>query len=256
MTVQPRSPSFLDGFAALFGGFRSIADQPALWPWAAVPTLIFLALEGTFLALALLVVAPWIATQLPAVASWYGEVAVGVVSYGLSLLVAVLGWFVAAALAAPLSAPALEYIVERVEREIGAPPRAPIGWLRELVCGFRALLGALVLAGPLLFVVWALEAALPALAPVTVPAHVIVSSLLIAWGLFDYPLTLRGIGFRERLRLVREHFGCVLGFGVAFALLFWLPCCGVMLLPVGAAAATRLTDAIRRFAEEPRPAAP
>jgi uncharacterized protein involved in cysteine biosynthesis len=235
------APTFLDGFSALFGGFRSILDRPALLPWAAVPTLIFLLLEGGFVALALLVVAPFVAGFLPETASTYGEVAVGVVSYGLSLLVAILGWFVAAALAAPLSAPALEHIVRSVERELGAPERESIGFFRELVCGFRSLFGAFLLAGPVLLVVWLLEAFVPVLAPVTIPAHVIVTSLLVAWGLFDYPLTLRGVGFRERLRLLREHFACVLGFGLAFALLFWLPCCGVTLLPVGAAAATRLT---------------
>jgi uncharacterized protein involved in cysteine biosynthesis len=157
------------------------------------------------------------------------------------------GWFVAAALAAPLSAPALERIVEAVERQLGAPPRVPLGWFRELACGFRSLFGALLLAGPLLVVVWALEVFVPVLAPITIPAHVIVTSLLVAWGLFDYPLTLRGVGFRERLRLVGENFACVLGFGLAFALLFWLPCCGVALLPVGAAAATRLTLQIKPY---------
>jgi uncharacterized protein involved in cysteine biosynthesis len=242
---EPRKPpNFADGFSALFGGFGSIAAQPSLWPWAAVPTLIFLVLETSIVLFALSVVAPWVEGFLPAAESWYGEVAVGVVRYGSSLLVAILGWFVAAALAAPLSAPALEHIVERVERELGAPARVPLGFLRELACGFRSLLGALVIAGPLLLVVWVLELTLPVLAPITIPSHVVITSLLVAWGLFDYPLTLRGIGFRARLALVREHFTCVLGFGLAFALLFWFPCCGLMLLPVGAAAATRLTLSI------------
>jgi uncharacterized protein involved in cysteine biosynthesis len=248
MDASRRPPTFLDGFSAFFGGFRSILDQPSLWPWAAVPTLIFFVLEGTFLTLSLLVVAPFVEERLPEAASWYGEVAVGLVSYGASLLVAIVGWFVAAALAAPLSAPALEHIVERVERELGAPEREPIGFFRELGCGFRSLLGAFALGGPLLVLLWILEAFVPVLAPVTIPTHVLISSLLIAWGLFDYPLTLRGVGFRERLALVREHFVCVIGFGLAFSLLFWLPCCGVMLLPVGAAAATRLSLAILPWA--------
>ena len=239
--TSERRPTFFDGFSAFFSGFRALADQPALWPFAAVPAVIFLLLEGTFVTLSVVVVAPWVATKLPAVASWYGEVAVGVVSYGLAVLLAIIGWFVATALAVPLSAPALERIVDQVEQKLGAPARVPIGWLRELACGFRSLFGALLLAGPLLIAVWVLEAFLPVLAPITIPAHVIVTSLLVAWGLFDYPLTLRGIGFRERLALVREHFACVLGFGLAFALLFWFPCCGILLLPVGAAAATRLT---------------
>jgi uncharacterized protein involved in cysteine biosynthesis len=64
--------------------------------------------------------------------------------------------------------------------------------------------------------------------------------LLVAWSLFDYPLTLRGIGFRQRLAIVRDNLGCSLGFGAAFALIFWLPFCGIALLPVGVAAATQL----------------
>jgi hypothetical protein len=49
---------------------------------------------------------------------------------------------------------------------------------------------------------------------------------------------------------VRDHFACVAGFGAVFALSFWLPCCAVVLLPVGAVAATRLSSAIL-FGTEP-----
>ena len=67
-----------------------------------------------------------------------------------------------------------------------------------------------------------------------------MSRILYRGSLFDYPLTLRGSGFRARLALLRANPLCFLGFGLTFALVFWLPCCGVLLLPVGVAAATWL----------------
>jgi uncharacterized protein involved in cysteine biosynthesis len=45
---------------------------------------------------------------------------------------------------------------------------------------------------------------------------------------------------------MRENFPPVLGFGLAFMLVFWVPCCGVALLPVGVAAATKLSVDIER----------
>jgi uncharacterized protein involved in cysteine biosynthesis len=45
---------------------------------------------------------------------------------------------------------------------------------------------------------------------------------------------------RDRFTLVMRHKRTFLGFGSAFALLFWVPCFGVLLLPVGAAASTRV----------------
>ncbi|HYP86774.1 MAG TPA: hypothetical protein VEQ59_01435, partial [Polyangiaceae bacterium] len=78
------------------------------------------------------------------------------------------------------------------------------------------------------------------------PLKLLIGALGVAWGLFDYPLTLRGVGALQRLAFVRRHFSAVLGFGVAFSLVFWLPCFGILMLPVGAAAATRLYWQIER----------
>jgi uncharacterized protein involved in cysteine biosynthesis len=79
-----------------------------------------------------------------------------------------------------------------------------------------------------------------------VPLKLLLTALLVALGLFDYPLTLRGVPFGERLRLLRQYPAVALGFGGTFALLFWVSCCGVVLLPVGAAAATLVVTEILR----------
>src|SRR5688572_32076409 len=197
-------PGFGAGMSAVFGGFGTITRSPSLWPWALVPVLVLLVLEGIVIALAVVYVNPWVArnVDLP----WVGWLAVAV------LVVA--GWFVAVPLAPPLSAPALEHIVRRVEMELGVPPRQSLGFFRELACGFRALAGGLAVGAPILLLLWILEFLLPPVAVVTTPLKFVVTSLLVAWGLFDYPLTLRGLGFRERLGLMRENFASVLGFGL------------------------------------------
>jgi uncharacterized protein involved in cysteine biosynthesis len=47
---------------------------------------------------------------------------------------------------------------------------------------------------------------------------------------------------------MRRHFSAVLGFGAAFTLVFWVPCFGTLMLPVGVAAATALYWAALREA--------
>jgi CysZ protein len=241
-----RRPGFGAGVGAVFAGFGTIARTPSLWPWALVPVLVLALLEFAFIALAFAFARPWVESVLPNASGQWGKIGVSAVGFLAVAVLAVIGWFVAVPLAPPLSAPALEHIVRRVETELGVPPRASIGFFRELGCGFRAMAGGAAVGVPILALLWLAEFVVPPAAIVATPAKFVVSSLFVAWGLFDYPLTLRGVGFRERLRLMRENFACVLGFGLAFLLVFWVPCCGIALLSVGAAAATRLTVEIER----------
>jgi uncharacterized protein involved in cysteine biosynthesis len=96
-----------------------------------------------------------------------------------------------------------------------------------------------------------LELAVPPVSLVTTPLKLALGALGVSWNLLDYPLTLRGIGARERIAFVKAHAATALGFGAAFTLSFWLPCCGILLLPVGVAAATELFHTLTR---QPSPA--
>lgn len=243
---DPRGVSLSSGIRAVFSAFSLIARTPSLWPYALVPTVVLALLESGFLALGYLVVRPWLLEKLPDPSGFWGRFGVGVASFGAVALVAWLGLLVSLVIAPVVSAPALERIVERVEATLGVPARAPLGFVRELSCGLRATLGALVVALPCLLLLFVVELAFPPAGVVTVPLKLLVTALLVALGLFDYPLTLRGVPFGERLGLLRRYPAVVLGFGATFALLFWLTCCGVVLLPVGAAAATLVVTEILR----------
>jgi CysZ protein len=172
--------------------------------------------------------------------SWWKKLGAEVISWLGAVLAAVLGILIALALTSPLSGPALERIVALQERELGAPPRTDLGFFAEMWCGLRAQVAAAVFAGPLLVLLAIVDLLFAPAAVVTVPLKLLIAAFALAWNLFDYPLTLRGVRVRQRLRLVKTYKTTLLGFGLSFALLFWLPCLGVVLLPVGVAAATKL----------------
>jgi CysZ protein len=157
-----------------------------------------------------------------------------------TVLLAVLGVLLAMIMTPLLSAPALEGLVTLREEELGALPRTPRGVWFELTCGLRAQALGLAVFGPILVLGWIANLVLPVATMFVAPLTWLCGVLIVAWNLFDYPLTLRGVGARRRLAFLRRHVPVWLGFGAACALMFWVPCFGVLLLPVGVSAATEV----------------
>ncbi len=233
------------GFVVLFGAARRLLGMPRAWPFLIVPALVFLLLEAVFIGLSWRFVKPWAGEYLAGVSWLPNALAVGA-SWLVAALAVVLGWLVAVFLAPVLSAPALERIVGITEADLQAPPREPLGFFAEFWCGARALLLSLAVTLPVVLALSLLELLVPPLAIVITPLKLLLGALGVAWGLFDYPLTLRGMGTRQRFAFMSRHFAVVLGFGSAFSLVFWLPCLGLLVLPIGVAAATQLYWEIER----------
>jgi uncharacterized protein involved in cysteine biosynthesis len=242
-----RAAGFGRGFVAPFRAAGLLLQTPRAWPLSLVPPLVFGALEVLFVVLAWRHVRPRVRSAV-ADAAWLEwlhfealrELVPQAASVGAVVLVAWLGWRLAGPAAAALSAPALERLVGVAEADLRAPARPPLGFLSELGCGARSMLLGLALTLPLELALTLLELFLPIVAPLTTPLKFVVGALGVAWGLFDYPLTLRGMRARERFGFMMQHLTVVLGFGVAFSVLFLVPCFGTLMLPVGAVAATQL----------------
>jgi CysZ protein len=233
---------FAAGVTSLWRGFGFITGQRSTWALAAVPVLVFTALALVLGWFSIAHVGPWLAeVVLPEAESALGtSIKVGVRWLGAALS-GYVGLLLAALLAPPLSAPALEALVRQQEAALGLPARPPHGFWRELVTGFSAQLLAIGVTVPLLAVLWIAALVVPVLGPFVLLLKGLIVAAAVAWNLFDYPLTLRGIPASERLGIVRRHVGATFGFGLAFAALFWIPCTGIVLLPVGVVAAARLT---------------
>jgi uncharacterized protein involved in cysteine biosynthesis len=254
-------PGFFTGFATVFSGFSFLLRTPRAWPYALVPAVVLVVLSALFAWLGVLGARSLIETWVGSPESWYGKAGAGALAWLGAILAAILGLLIAVAITPPASGPALEKIVGFQEAELGVPTRTPIGFFAEVWCGIRAQAFAAIFAVPILLILWAIELLFAPAAFVTVPLKFLVSAVCLAWNLFDYPLTLWGVRMRDRFGMVMKNKLAAFGFGIAFALLFWLPCCGVLMLPVGVAAATRL---IWRLLENdptllpylPRPTAP
>jgi uncharacterized protein involved in cysteine biosynthesis len=239
------------GFVAPFRAMGLLLRSPTSWPLALVPPALFGLLEVAFVVLAWRYLAPRVKGALTH-ASWLEwlyfdalrELVPQVASLGAVVLVAWLGWRLAAPLAAMLSAPALERLVGLAEVPLRVPARPALGFFTELACGMRSMLLGLALTLPLEVGLTLAELVFPPIVPLTTPLKLGLGALGVAWGLFDYPLTLRGMSARERFAFMVSHLTAVLGFGVAFSLLFWIPCFGTLMLPVGVVAATELYWAI------------
>lgn len=222
-------------------GLRFLRQRRQLWPAAATPVLVLLALLIPLTWWSIGSFGPWLSTWLFGdTNSWYEEGARVLVRWLSSALAALLGFWLALLLAPVLSAPALEHLVRARESELGggALPRHGL-WL-ELKCGLQAQLGGVLLAAPLWLLYWLVALLLPGAALLLLPLQALPMALGLAWNLLDYPLTLRGIRVGERWRLLRQRPGPVVGFGLALAALTLIPGAALLLLPAGVVGAAQL----------------
>ena len=232
---------FWSGAGAVWPAFRFLLRTPPAWPAALVPGAILLLVS-------VLVVWAAFGGIRPLVDGWVTEGSWwhAVLPWLAAIVASVLGFLLALVVTPPLSAPALEHVVALRERDLGLEARTPIGWFGEIWCGIRALVFGAALALPVLLLCSAIDLLVPGAGLITFPVRWLVMSLSVAWNLLDYPLTLRGVPIRDRWTLMRSHAPGVLGFGLGFAVLFWVPCFGVLLLPIGVAAAADLSARMRQ----------
>jgi CysZ protein len=226
---------FFTGVAAFFQGVRFIARTPRLWGLALVP-----ALTAMVLAVALMLTGSHFALAWThrAFGEGWGEkfVAVGVI-----IAVVLLAVIVAISLAQPLSGWALEAIVHAQADAIRATPFDPPPRLASALRSAVSSLIVLVIGVPTIASLAIVGWVVPPAAILTMPLKLVVTSLLLAWDLLDYPMGLRRISLGQRVVWCVRHFGAVLGLGLAAALFFAIPGLGLLALPCGVAAATRLS---------------
>jgi CysZ protein len=224
-----------------------VTSTPSVWPLAMVPVF--------FVVVITIVVGVAGAGFLPGVVEpmlgpWahkaHGALAI-VVKVLVTALSVIVGAVVGFALSQPLSGPALEKIVRKVEASLGAPAWPETSVLSDVWRSLEGLLLTTALTLPVIVLLSLIELAFPPAAIVTTPLKLGVTGLMLAWDLCDYPLSIRGMPIRTRFALLGRHLAAVMGFGLGLALLSLIPCALLLALPVGAAGATRLVVRLERF---------
>lgn len=231
--------------ASLWRGFRFLQQDRAARRLAYVPSLLALVLWGVALYSGLHYLPELAAHYFPALSQlsrgW--TLLIDVIMF---LLLAPVALLVAMLLTPVLCAPVLERLVLLRERALGVPPRPAAGLWREITCALSSQIGWLVVFAPLLVLLWVLGIAAPPAAPVIAVVQFLLGGAWLALSLLDYPLSLRGLGFRARLALFRRGFSAVFGFGAACGLLFGIPLFGLWGLPVAVVAAAELAVQLER----------
>ena len=225
----------LGGLRAFFGGIGFVLTTPAVWGWSLVPVG-FMAL----LSVGLCGLSWWGAWE--ASKALVGEENLGTWSLTilLGLLGAMLAVLVALTLAQPCSGFALEAICRAQERAMVGRASPAISYWASLWRNLKVIAATLVLGGAVLLGLFAIEFLVPPAAIVTIPLKFLVGGWLMAWNFLDYPLGLRGLGFRDSIRWVGGHSGAVTAFGLAWWSLVLFPGAILLLLPMGVAGAARL----------------
>lgn len=245
LALPAEKPSFFDGTRALFGGLGFIARTPSAWPLALVPIaaagLVTVVLGASISALVIPRVAAAIAPHSAVLAVIAQILAV--------VLMLVLAALIGVGVAQPLSGPALNRIVRRVEAEDGAPARPDTGFLEDIGRALSSMLVGYAFGLPLLAVLAVITFAFPPAAVVTFPLKLIVLALLFAWDFCDYPLSIHGLPVAARVRLVVRHARAMVGFGFGLALVSLIPCAALLILPAGVAGAAKLLRRIERWEE-------
>ena len=247
MTSSPRL-GFFAGVRAVFGGLGFVASTPSAWGWAMIPVVVATAIFGAVGAGAIYggsALAQRIIGEGGAGAGTWSAIGIWALQLLFWAIGLVLALVIAMSLAQPLSGFALDAIARKQEVALGGRtwPDQPVlaGALRAL----RVSLTALAIGLPILAALALVTFLFPPAGVVTVPLKFVVTGMLAAYDLLDYPLSQRGFSVSDRLVFMRKHFGAVLGFGVATAALLVVPGAGLFLLPFGVAGATRLVVAAR-----------
>ncbi|WP_438013885.1 EI24 domain-containing protein [Sorangium sp. So ce315] len=241
-------PGFGAGLRAVLGGYGYLFRTPDLWPLALVPTGIALVLTIA-LAIAGVKLAPSLVELIvkePGTGGlWTVLMAVLRILSLAVVLVAALA--VSFGLAKPLSGPALERMVRRAEADLGAPAWPAVGFFADMWRALQSSLVALAFTLPILLVLGVVGLLFAPASVVVVPLQLAVTALAGAWDLCDCPLSIRGVPVAARVAFVRRHLAAVMGFGSGLALLSFLPCSLLIVLPAGVLGAARLVVALERW---------
>ncbi|MDB4938457.1 MAG: Sulfate transport system protein cysZ [Labilithrix sp.] len=238
---------FFAGVRAFFGGLGFVVGTPSAWGWALIPVLVATLLFGGAGALAI-----WGGSELSqrvigdgASGAWssIGVWTLRILFWAIGVVVA---FVIAMSLAQPLSGFALDAIARKQEVALGGRTWPDQPFAAAALRSLRVTLTALVIGLPILAILAVITFVFPPAGVVAVPLKFVVTGVLVAYDLLDYPLSLRGHSVGDRLSFIRRNFPAVLGFGVATAALLLIPGVGLLLLPFGVAGATRMVAAADR----------
>lgn len=242
--MEQRPGDFFLGIGYFVRGLRWFARQRRLWWLGVVPALITLVLYAAALAALLWWLDDLARLVTPFADHWSRDARTAAhVLAGLAVLggAVYLAAVTFTAVALMIGDPFYEKLAERVEDAHGGAPPEVAG--NVLVQGWRGLREgiATVVFTALLGIPLLVAGFLPAVGQTVVPVlAACVSGFFLTVELTGFALARRGLGLRDRVRVLRRHLPLTVGFGVAVFVAFLIPLGAVLAMPGAVAGATLL----------------
>lgn len=249
-STLPRHEQVRRGLAYPFAGIRWVLGHPSTWPLVGVPVAlnVGLLLAGAWLAWslapALLAVVwapgphtPWL-LQGVWLATAYLLRALAFLVLGVAM------YFAAGFVAIPFN----DRLSERVEADVvGAD--ALVGstsWWGDLAVSVAHSLLALVLWAVAMVALFALNLVPGIGSLLAFPLSVLATAVFLAREMIDGPLSRRRLSFLAKLRVLAAHAPRTVPFGLAVALLLWVPGLNFLMMPMAVAGGTLLVLDLER----------
>jgi CysZ protein len=222
-------------------GFDFVKKHPSLWKWIVAPSLVtLLLLVGAVIGVAALTepLVTWVTSRLPSfLDAVAGVILTIIVVIGLSLVALLVFVSVAGMIAGPFN----ELLSEAVEERLTGKPAAPFsvaaflrGAVRGILHGLRRIATAII--GVLLVVVLGLVPVIGQIAAFVVGLW--LAGRGAAYDAFDAVLARRELSYADKLAFLARHRSRTLGLGLAIAGMLLVPVLNVVVLGIGAVAAT------------------
>lgn len=233
--------SALTAFFAPFRGAMTLLTRPSLWPWAMVPTILFIGFCAGAYVFGRSVYARIVAVASHAIGHGSWGAAGGMVAGALaSVLLAAAALVVALWVVPPISAPFMDALAERVDKRAGKDESIAAQVTRSI----RVALAGLVFVGIPQLVLVIAGFVMPPLAPFCLVGGAGLGAMGLAFDALDWPLSRRGLGVRERLAWMREHPAATIGLGVSAWAISLVPGLVILALPSIVAGAVHVVNDI------------
>lgn len=237
--AAPRQTGALQGFVAPFRGFGTLIVRPSLWPWASVPTIVFV----TFAIGASSFAKGLFARAEGATARVLGHGALGTAGGALAGLAAALAFIVVSLIVAlwivpPLCAPFMDALASRVDRHPGRDE--PLG--AQVARSLRVVFAGLLFVGVPQLILAAISLVVSPLAPVCIAIAAGLGALGLAYDALDWPLSRRGLDVGARIAWMRSHAAATVGLGLSVLVISLVPGLVLFALPAIVVGAVRLVN--------------
>lgn len=247
---------FFKGFSAFFKGVKFSISKLSIW--FIVPIIIWLVLVIGFA----IEISDWLIPLLYEIiesvsgvnlaaqntdSGWIDILKTGF-RWGLIIVIKILVWYLLGRymkyLILIILSPLFAYVSEKTEEIITSNkyPFSIFQFMKDVMRGAGMAIRNMILETGIIIIAGIISFVLPVISPLILVVLFFVNSYFMAFNFFDYVAERKRMDIGHSIRYMRENKMTLLGFGVAYNIVSWIPLLDWVLAPISAAAGAVIAD--------------